>query len=207
MKRNLIKVIVLIISLNCLLSCNNLEKHEKPKYYLFETAEYCDYSDTCKVIYLKSHRQLTETGELYLKNRPADDIDKVYNALEHAVSLNFKYPKITIDTTDYTYDITIHMHLSEDNILSITSAVKLENLELTRYYMPEIYKIDSIRSVFQFLDPLPMIWDYKVDTFNGLYTYTLDLMNYKDIDFKNGERVVLEYDIYKIPIPYQIFLK
>lgn len=201
MKRKLIKILVALLLLS---GCNNKEQPEL--LYLFETADYCDFSDTCRVIYLKSHRQLIETEELYLKNRPSNETDGVYNAFGHAVSLDFEYPKIAIDTIDKTYDITIHMHSPADSILSISSAVELKNLGLTRYYMPEIIRVDELRSVFQFLDPLPMLLSYEVDNFGGLYNYTIRLMNYKDLDFENGERVVLEYSDYKIPIPYQIFM-
>lgn len=200
MRKRLIKILAVLLFLS---GCNN--NQEQPKLYLFETADYCDFSDTCRVIYLKSHRQLLEKDELYLKNKPPSEIEKVYNAFGHVVSLDFKYPKIIIDTTDKTYDITIHMHSPADSILSISSAVKLENLGLTRYYMPEVCRVDELRSVFQFLDPLPMLLSYEVDNFGELYNYTIRLINYKDIDFKNGERVVLEYDTYKIPIPYQTF--
>ena len=202
MKRKLIKTLVALLFL---IGCSN--NKEQPELYLFETADYCDFSDTCRVIYLKSHRQLIETEKLYLKNRPSDEIEKVYNAFGHVVSLDFKYPKIIIDTTDETYDITIHMHSPADSILSITSAVELKNLGLTRYYMPEVCRVDELRSVFQFLNPLPMLLSYEVDNFGELYNYTIRLINYDNINFKNGERVVLEYNDYKIPIPYQIFIQ
>jgi uncharacterized protein YkvS len=68
--------------------------------------------------------------------------------------------------------------------------------------MIETYKVDSVRSVFQFLDPLSMVKEIEREDET---TYILYLENYKDIDFEGGERVVLEYDTYKIPVPYQIF--
>ena len=56
--------------------------------------------------------------------------------------------------------------------------------------------------IFQFLDPLCMI--KFVEKEDEAYIITLE--NYKDIDFEHGERVVLEYEDYKIPVPYQIFM-
>jgi hypothetical protein len=181
--KNLLKI--LVVALLFLSGCSG-NKHEP--YYLFETAEYCDFDDSLGVIYIKSHRQLIEVGS------GTCSIPDVYNAFGHKAS---EY-RITIDTTDYTYDITLHLHLGNDSTVWITSEIKLLDLKLTRYYMISNYQEPDI---FQFLDPLNMTKEVVEDG----NTYMIALENYKDIDFKHGERVVLEYEEYKIPVPYQIF--
>ena len=179
----------------------------EPKYYLFETADYVEFDDSCQVIYVKSHRQLIKDTTFYtiLKCAPGPCY-RVYNALGQEFIINNidhdYYPKITINALDQTYDITIHSHPGNDSTLVINSSIELPELNITRYYMIEELKVDSIRSVFQFLDPLRMTKSVEVDG----NIYTVDLENYTDIDFEHGERVVLEYDKYKIPIPYQIFM-
>lgn len=201
------KIIKFLIPLLFLVACNNNSESE-PKYYLFETSDYVDFDDSCRVIYVKSHRQLIKDTTSYtiLKCAPGPCY-RVYNALGQEFSIgnidHEYYPKTTIDTSDRSYDISIHMHSPADSVAVINSAVKLKDLNLQRYYMPEIVKIDSIKSVFQFLYPLSMVKDIEVDG----TMYTIWLENYKDIDFKNGERVVLEYSDYKIPIPWQIFME
>lgn len=203
------KIIKFLIPLLFLVACNNNSESE-PKYYLFETSDYVDFDDSCRVIYVKSHRQLIKdtASYIFMKYDP-DPCYTVYNALEQETSVcNIRYeyyPKITIDTSDKSYDIIIHMHSPGDSIIVINSNIELECLNLVRYYMPEIEKIDSIKSVFQFVDPLSILWDYTLDTSGG-FVYTIELIDYEDIDFQGGERVVLEYDKYKIPIPYQIFV-
>lgn len=195
--KSLIKLLVVLLFLS---GCK--DKHEP--YYLFETTEYCDFDDSLGVIYVKSHRQLIKDTTFYviLKCAPGPCYE-VYNALGQEMSIgNIKqeyYPKLTIDTLDSSYDITLHLH---DSTITITIPFEPQNLDLTRYYMPEVYKVDSIRSVFQFLDPLSMV--KGIEREDGT-TYIITLKNYKNVDFENGERVVLEYDTYKIPIPYQIF--
>lgn len=198
--KNKIKILSYLVLLLGLIECGE-KAPEQERYYLFETADYVDFDDSCRVIYVKSHRQLQESEEFYMIGRVPNEYSRVYNALGHAVSQNYSSPKITVDTLDPSYDITIHMHSPADSIVVINSSVNLKNLDLVRYYMPEIVKIDSIKSVFQFLDPLSMVDSVDIDE----TAYTIWLKNYKDIDFKNGERVVLEYSDYKIPIPYQIF--
>lgn len=202
------RLIKFLIPLLFLVACNN---NSVSKYYLFETSDYVDFDDSCRVIYIKSHRQLIKDTTFYtiMKCDP-EPCYRVYNALGQEFSTNNinhdYYPKLKIDTSDRSYDIIIHMHSPGDSVLVINSDIELNDLDLVRYYMPEIKKIDSIRSVFQFVDPLPMLWDYTLDDDTcGGFIYTLDLMNYDSIDFQGGERVVLEYDKYKIPIPYQIF--
>ena len=194
--KTLIKLLIFLVLFGC------GEKAPKPeKYYLFETADYIDFDDSCRVIYIKSHRQLQESDEFYMIGRVPDEYSCVYNALGHEVSRDYRSPKITVDTLDPTYDITIHMHSQGDSIVVINSGILLKDIRIVRYYMPEIVKVDSIKSVFQFLDPLSMIDSVDIDE----TTYTIWLRNYDNIDFKNGERVVLEYSDYKIPIPWQIF--
>lgn len=199
--KNVIKIFIYLILLFAVVGCK--ERPGQEKYYLFETADYTDFDDSCRVIYLKSHRQLLESHEFYMIGRVPNEYSHVYNAFGHPVSRDYKNPRITIDTLDPGYDITIHMHSPADSVVVINSAVKLKDLNLQRYYMPEIVKVDSIKSVFQFLYPLSMVKDIEVDG----TMYTIWLENYEDIDFKNGERVVLEYSDYKIPIPYQIFIQ
>jgi hypothetical protein len=197
--KNLLKLLVALLFLS---GCEN--KSEQTRYYLFETADYCDFDDSLEVIYIKSHRQLIKDTTFYtiLKCAPGPCY-RVYNALGQEFSINNifheYYPKTTIDTLDPSYDITLHLH---DNTLTITIPFEPQNLDLTRYYMIETYKVDSVRSVFQFLDPLSMVKEIEREDET---TYILYLENYKDIDFEGGERVVLEYDTYKIPVPYQIF--
>lgn len=197
------KIIKFLIPLLFLAACNI---EQGPKYYLFETSEYCDFDDSLRVIYVKSHRQLIKDTTFYVivKCDPGPCY-RVYNALGQEFSTNNiyheRYPKITINTLDQTYDITIHSHPGNDSTLVINSSIELPGLSIIRYYMIEELKFDSIRSVFQFLDPLSMTKSIEVDG----DMYTVGLENYTDIDYERGERVILEYDTYKIPIPYQIF--
>lgn len=199
------RIISFMIPLLCLLvACSN--NVEPEKYYLFETSDYCDFDESCKVIYIKSHRQLIKDTIFYTVRKCAPGpCYTIYNALGQEMSMgnieSGNYPKLTIDTFDPSYDIAVHLH---DSTLTITIPFEIQNIDLVRYYMVETFKIDSIRSVFQFLDPLYMVKEIEKEDET---TYILCLDNYKDIDFENGERVVLEYDTYKIPIPYQIFVE
>lgn len=191
--KNLINALVILLFL---MGCNNSKPLEEPRLYLFETSEYCDYDDSLRVIYIKSHRQLQE---VWMNKRCLDSCSGVYNALGHEVSNDLKYPKIIVDTLDPTYDITLHLHPGNDSTLMITAPFELHNLNIVRYYM---ISEECSPDIFQFLDPLCMI--KFVEKEDEAYIITLE--NYKDIDFEHGERVVLEYEDYKIPVPYQIFM-
>lgn len=195
--KNLLKILVALLFLS---GCSE-NKHEP--YYLFETPDYCDYDDSLRVIYIKSHKQLQETKVVYFGD--FDYNKPVYNAFGHKIisrvitSNETVRHKIEIDTTDPGYDITLHLHPGNDSILMITAPFELHNLSIVRYYM---ISTDQESDIFQFLDPLNMTGKVESDE----TTYMITLKNYKDIDFSKGERVVLEYDTYKIPIPYQIFM-
>ncbi len=197
--KNLIKFLVALLFLS---GCGDNQKQSR--LYLFETPNYCDYDDSLRVIYIKSHKQLQETKVVYFGD--FDYNKPVYNALGHRVvsrvitsnKIPVRY-KIEIDTTDPGYDITLHLHPGNDSTLIITAPFELHNLNVVRYYMISDNKNPDI---FQFLDPLSMMKEIESDE----TIYTITLGDYKDIDFENGERVVLEYDTYKIPIPYQIFI-
>ena len=199
--KNLIKFLVALLFLS---GCGDNQK--QLRLYLFETPDYCDYDDSLRVIYIKSHRQLQETKVVYFGD--FDYNKPVYNAFGHkiisrVITSNEILPttvrrKIEIDTTDPGYDITLHLHPGNDSILMITAPFELHNLSIVRYYM---ISTDQESDIFQFLDPLNMTGKVESDE----TTYMITLENYKDIDFSNGERVVLEYDTYKIPVPYQIF--
>lgn len=197
--KNLIKFLVVLLFIS---GCENNQKQSR--LYLFETPDYCDYDDSLRVIYIKSHKQLQETKVVYFGD--FDYNKPVYNALGHRVVSRVitsnKIPvgyKIEIDTTDPGYDITLHLHPGNDSTIMITAPFELHNLNIVRYYM---ISTDQESDIFQFLDPLNMTDKVESDE----TTYIITLKNYKDIDFSNGERVILEYSTYKIPIPYQIFM-
>ena len=86
MKRKIKNIQCLVILLLGIFSCGNKRVEEEEQYrestklYLFEISDYTDFDDSCRVIYVKSHRQLTERGEFYLKHRP-EGCQKIYNAL------------------------------------------------------------------------------------------------------------------------------
>ena len=78
---------------------------------------------------------------------------------------------------------------------------------MCRYYMMEKFTLYD-KSVFEFVDCLCIDSEIISST---EYMYSFNIKNIKDIDFDNGERLVLEYSDennqqYYIPIPYQLLI-
>lgn len=204
-----LKIYVLIfISILSLVSCNNKKQNiERKTYYMFDTPDYFDYNEENNVLYLKSHKQLKE---VYLAENTNDilrDDINIKNALGHDIIFcPDTVSEITIDTTDTSYDIALHLHPGDSNIV-VTSSIDLHEFAMCRYYMMEKFTLYD-KSVFEFVDCLCIDSEIISST---EYMYSFNIKNIKDIDFDNGERLVLEYSDennqqYYIPIPYQLLI-
>lgn len=187
MKRLIRILIGLLFLAGCSENCGN---RDISTFYLFETADYCDFDSISQVIYIKTAKKLRE-----IKCKRDSIPPDVLNAFGH---LARDYKIEVPDTSDY--DLTLHLHSGDSNTLWITSRDNMADVRLVRYYML------GNGDVFQFLYPLPMT-TYLEGTYDSIsgYEYKMKLENNTNFDWGEGERVVLEYGTYKIPVPYQIF--
>ena len=209
MKKLKIYILIFIISIISV-CCNNKEKEQNSEvntYYMFDTPDYFDYNEENNVLYLKSHRQLKEVYLTDNTDNSALDSIGIKNALGHDVMIYGSYvtPIVIVDTADVSYDIALHLHPGEDNIV-ITSSFDLCNFFMYRCYMMEKFILYD-KSIFEFVDCLCIDSEIISST---EYMYSFCKKDIEDIDFDNGERLILEYSEgdqqYYIPIPYQLLI-
>ena len=173
-KINLIKKISIIFSLVLIVSSCTAKQQQQ---YYFESLKYAvDYDDSCRVMYIKSYKQLS-----------------IYNCSN---------PRIYIDTSDHSYDITLHLHQGNDSTLTVSSRFELNDIGVSRFRILEKRTIDSTRSILILSDSVGMVKSVSRDC---EFIYTVELQNYNDIDFLGGEIVVFEYDNHVIQIPPKMF--